>query len=126
MKKYLFPILVTLLLSCCTSDYNKEIVGWWVSDDASQSKYVYYIIRDDGTYKKRMKSDIMGVDIDGTDRGTWEIKGSRIYFNVLTYNNKEQNGRKVDYKIKMLKPNKMILETDEGTQFVYLNMDHQE
>lgn len=126
MKKSLFLLLITVLLSCCTSDYNKEIVGWWSSDDASKSKYVYYIIRDDGTYKKRMKTDFMGVDLDGTDRGTWEIKGSRIFFNVITYNNKEQNGRKESYRIKSLNREKLILETDEGTQFVYLNMERQE
>lgn len=122
MKKYLFLLLITVLLSCCTSNYNKDIVGWWVADDAGQSEYVYYIIRDDGTYKKRMKTDL----IDGTDRGTWEIKGSRIFFNVLTYNNKEQNGRKEERKIKSLSPKRLILETNDGTKFVYLNLDNKE
>lgn len=122
MKKYLFMLLITVLLSCCTSNYNKDIVGWWVADDAGQSEYVYYIIRDDGTYKKRMKNDF----IDGTDRGTWEIKGSRISFNVLTYNNKEQIGRKEDRKIKSLSPKRLILETNDGTKFVFLNIDNQE
>lgn len=124
--RVLVSVFLLLLLSCCTTDYSKDIVGWWVSEDANKNNYVYYIIRDDGTYKKRMKGDFMGVDFDGTDRGTWKVKGSQIFFDVHTYNNKEQHGRKAVFRIKSLKQNKLVLETDEGTQFIYISADHQE
>lgn len=123
MRKCLLFLLTISFFCSCTPDYSEDIVGWWTSEDATKSSFVYYIIREDGTYKKRMKSNFFGVSLDGTERGTWIIDSSHITFNVLTYNGKEQNGRKETYKIQYLKNKTLILETEDGNHFVYINSD---
>lgn len=122
MKKLLLCLLVVLFVCC--QDYKKDIVGWWASERATPQNYVYYIIRDDGTYKKRMKTNVFGANIDGTDRGTWEIDGSDIIFNVETYNHKEQRGREERFKIRLLTDEKLILETRGGENFSYISADN--
>lgn len=128
MSKYLkwsccLALMLVALFSSCTKNYNKEIIGWWVSNDATKNNYVYYIIREDGTYKKRMVVDSYGVVMDGTDRGTWVIDGSTITFNVETYNYKKQQGRVETYKIYQLENKHLILETEDGDRFEYRNAD---
>ena len=116
-------LLFVILFSSCKKDYSKEIIGFWASENATKTSYVYYIIREDGTYKKRMVDDSFGVTMDGTDRGTWVIDGSTITFNVDTYNFKKQRGRTEIYKIYQLKENHLILETESGKRFGYINTD---
>lgn len=123
MKRNVLLVIAALSFVCCTPDYSKDIIGWWASDDATPNSYVYYIIRDNGTYKKRMKGNLYGAPYNWTERGSWEIKDSKIFFNVETFNGKTQNNSVSEYEIYSLKNKKLVLETKDGKKFVYINTD---
>ena len=120
MKKYVFYLLTFLfVLSACSKNYEKEIVGWWLSEDATRYHYVGYIINENGKYTKRMKSTEPYYSFDGTDKGRWKVKGSRIFFYVDTYNGKKQHNRIEAYEIYYLKDSKLILKSGDE-KFCYV------
>ena len=118
-----FVIILTSLFASCT-DYKKDIVGWWISCDKNfnperTGSYVYYIIREDGTYKIRRKGSFMGSEWDDTERGNWSISGSKITFTD------KKDGRTHKRQIEFIEKDKiiMIAYDSKDEEFYYVRYD---